>query len=474
MLMIILDETIVNVALASIQEDLGFSPSDLAWVVNAYLIAFGGLLLLAGRLGDLVGRRTVFVVGLLVFTAASALCALATSPGELVAARFLQGAGGALTSAVILGMIVALFPEPGKRSVAIGAFSFAAAAGGSIGLVAGGLIAQALSWHWIFVVNVPIGVLAVVLALRTIEGRPGLGLAAGADVPGALLATAGLMLGVSAIVGTAEHGWGSGRTLGSSALALGLVAGFVIRQRSVATPLLPLRLFRSRRLSAGIIVLALLIAGMFSFQFLTALYLQRVLGYEPAAVGLAIAPVAIGIGLLSLVVFPRLLARVGGRPLLLVGLGLLTVGLGLLTRLPVDGRYVEDVLPALTLLGVGFGLAMPALTSLTMADVPERDAGVASGLFNTGQQVSGALGLAAAASLAATRSGRAEAGGVATAPALLEGYTTAFTLATGLVAVALIVAAVLFSSGSAAPVGPSSTPEDPADDASRSQPSPVA
>jgi EmrB/QacA subfamily drug resistance transporter len=444
MLMIILDETIVNVALASIQRDLGFSPSGLAWIVNAYLIAFGGLLLFAGRIGDLIGRRTVFVAGLTVFTVASALCALAASPGQLVAGRFLQGVGGALTSSVILGMIVALYPEPGKQARAIGAFSFSAAAGGSIGLVAGGAIAQALSWHWVFVVNVPIGIAAVVLALRTIEHQPGLGLRAGADGPGALLATGGLMLGVSAIVGTADHGWLSVRTLVPAGLAGLLVGGFVARQSSAETPLLPLRLFRSRSLSAGNIVLALLVGGIFSFQFLTALYLQRVLGYDPGAVGLAIAPVAVGIGAMSLFVFPRLIARIPGRSLLLVGLVLLAAGLGLLTRLPVDGRYVGDVLPALVLLGIGFGLAMPALTSLTMADVPGHDAGVASGLFNTSQQVSGALGLAIAASLAAARTDRALTDGLATATALTEGYTLAFTFATGLVVASLLAARLLF------------------------------
>jgi EmrB/QacA subfamily drug resistance transporter len=444
MLMIILDETIVNVALASIQRDLGFSPSGLAWVVNAYLIAFGGLLLFAGRIGDLIGRRTVFVAGLIVFTVASALCALATSPGQLVAGRFLQGVGGALTSSVILGMIVALYPEPGKQARAIGAFSFSAAAGGSIGLVAGGAIAQALSWHWVFVVNVPIGIVAVILALRTIEHQPGLGIRAGADGPGALLATGGLMLGVSAIVGTADHGWLSVRTLVPAGLAGLLVGGFVVRQASAATPVLPLRLFRSRSLSAGNVVLALLVGGLFSFQFLTALYLQRVLGYDPGAVGLAIAPVAIAIAVMSLFAFPRLVARIPGRSLLLAGLALLAAGLGLLTRLPVDGRYLRDVLPALVLLGVGFGLAMPALTSLTMAEVPDGDAGVASGLFNTSQQVSGALGLAIAASLAATRTDRALADGVATAGALTEGYLLAFTFATGLVIASLLAAWLLF------------------------------
>jgi len=444
MLMIILDETIVNVALASIQRDLGFSPSGLAWVVNAYLIAFGGLLLFAGRIGDLIGRRTVFVAGLSVFTAASVLCALAASPGQLVAGRFLQGVGGALTSSVILGMIVALYPEPGKQARAIGAFSFSAAAGGSIGLVAGGAIAQSLSWHWIFVVNVPIGIGAIAFALRTIEHQAGLGLRAGADVPGALLATGGLMLGVSAIVGTADHGWSSARTLLTAGSAVLLIAGFVARQATAVTPLLPLRLFRSQSLSAGNLVLALMVGGIFSFQFLTALYLQRVLGYEPGAVGLAIAPVAVGIAVLSMFVFPRLVARMPGRSLLVTGLALLAAGLGLLARLPVEGRYVSDVLPALVLLGIGFGLAMPALTSLTMADVPEREAGVASGLYNTSQQVSGALGLAIAASLSAARTDRAAGDGLASASALTEGYTLAYMFSAGLVTAALLAAWFLF------------------------------
>ena len=397
MLMIILDETIVNVALLSIQRDLGFSPSGLAWVVNGYLIAFGGLLLLAGRLGDLVGRRRMFVAGLAIFTGASVLCGLATSSGTLIAGRLVQGVGAAMTSSVILGMIVSLYPEPRGQAKAIGAFSFAAAAGGSIGLVLGGAIAQALSWHWIFLVNVPIGVVAALAALRVLDDSPGLGLRAGADVPGAALATVGVMLGVSAIVGTAENGWTSTGTLGQAALAIALLAGFLARQRWTRIPLLPLRIFRARGLAAGNVVLALLVAGMFSFQFLTALYLQRVLGYTPGLVGLAIAPVAVGIGAISLFVFPRVAAHVRIRALLMIGLTMLAAGLLVLTRLPVDGRYVTDVLPALSLLGLGFGLAMPALTTLAMEGAPREDAGVASGLFNTTHQVSGAFGLAVAA-----------------------------------------------------------------------------
>src|SRR6266699_1538838 len=250
-LLIVVDMTIVNVALPSIQIDLGFSQSGLAWVVNAYLIAFGGLLLLAGRVGDLIGQRRVFLVGLAVFTAASLLCAVSQSQGLLIAARFVQGVGGALTSAVILGMIVTMFPEPREQAKAIGVYTFVAVAGGSVGLLLGGILTQAINWHWIFFVNVPIGIATALLAIRLVPGREGLGLGAGADLPGAVLLTGGLMLGVYTILGVAEKGWGSAQTLALGAVAIGLLSAFVARQARVANPLMPLRLFRSRNVSGA-------------------------------------------------------------------------------------------------------------------------------------------------------------------------------------------------------------------------------
>ncbi|HEX6425164.1 MAG TPA: DHA2 family efflux MFS transporter permease subunit [Acidimicrobiales bacterium] len=443
MLMVILDQTIVNVALPTIQDDLGFSRSGLAWVVNAYIVAFGGLLLLAGRLGDLVGRRNVLVAGLVVFTASSLLCGIAETPGQLVAARFVQGVGGALASAVILGMIVTLFPEPAERGRAIGAFSFAAAAGGSIGNIAGGLLTEALSWNWVFLVNLPIGVAVIVLAVRIVENDRGLGLRAGADVAGGVLGTAGLMLGVYAIVGAGDHGWWTAHTLGFAGLAVALLAGFVARQATARSPLLPLRVLRSRNLTGANAVQALLVAGAFGFMFLSALYMQQVLGYEPAQVGLAILPAALVIGAVSLGLSARLTARFGARAVLLPGLAVNVSGLLLLRRVPVDGEYLVDMLPAIVLLAFGFGLAMPALTALAMSGATPSDSGLASGLFNTTQQVGGALGLAVLATLAASRTDALLAGGDGRAAALTGGYQLAFTAAAAFVTTAIVLAAVV-------------------------------
>src|SRR4051794_37234633 len=281
MLMIVLDATVVNVALPSIQDDLGFSQSSLAWVVNAYLIAFGGLLLLAGRLGDLLGQRRVFLAGLAVFTSASVLCALSQTEGMLIAARFLQGVGGASAAAVVLGMIVTMFPEPREQAKAIGVYGFVASAGGSIGLLLGGLLTDAISWHWIFFINVPIGIATAILARRLVEDRPGLGWDKGADLPGAVILTSGLMIGVYAILQVSERGWGSWQVLGLGAVSALLVGGFLRRQARIPNPLMPLRLFHSRNVTGANLVLALMVAGMFAMFFLGALYLQQVLGYSP-------------------------------------------------------------------------------------------------------------------------------------------------------------------------------------------------
>ncbi len=299
-LMIVLDATVVNVALPSIKDDLGFSQSDLAWVVNAYLIAFGGLLLLAGRLGDLIGHRRVFLAGLAVFTVASLLCGFAQSQAMLIGARFLQGAGGAAASAVTLGMIVTMFPEPREQAKAIGVYGFVASAGGSIGLLAGGVLTDLINWHWIFFVNVPIGLATALLALRLVESRPGIGVSEGADIPGAVLVTAGLMLAVYTILGVEDNGWGSAETLLLGAASIALVAAFVLRQARIEKPLMPLRLFHSRNVSGANIVMALLVVGMFGIFFLGALYLQLVLGYEPLEVGLAFLPGSLLMGVLSL------------------------------------------------------------------------------------------------------------------------------------------------------------------------------
>jgi EmrB/QacA subfamily drug resistance transporter len=439
-LMIVLDATVVNVALPSIQNDLGFSQSSLAWVVNAYLIAFGGLLLLAGRFGDLIGRKSVFMAGLGVFTVASLLCGLAQSQELLVAARFVQGVGGAMTSAVILGMIVTMFPEPREQAKAIGVYAFVASAGGSIGLLAGGLLTQSINWHWIFFVNIPIGIATAVLALRLLDRDKGIGFAEGADIPGAVLITTSLMLGVYTIVKpAADYGWGSGRALGLGSVALVLLVAFVVREARASTPLMPLRIFRSRNVSGANVIQALVVAGMFGMFFLGALYL-RVLGYDALDIGLAFLPATIVMGALSLRYSERLIMRFGARTTLLAGLVLIGAALALFTQAPVHGSYMRNVLPVMILLGVGIGVSFPALMTLAMSGATQDDAGLASGLVNTAAQVGGALGLAVLATLSSTRSDNLIKDGEARASALTSGYHVAFLIGAALVVAGIVVA----------------------------------
>ena len=440
MLMIVLDATIVNVALPSIQDDLGFTQSDLAWVVNAYLIAFGGLLLLAGRLGDLLGQRRVFLAGLTVFTVASLACATAGSQEMLVAARFVQGAGGAIASAVILGMIVTMFPEPREQARAIGVYSFVASAGASIGLLAGGILTEAMDWHWIFFVNLPIGVAVALLARRLVEDRPGLGLGEGADFPGALLLTSGLMLGVYALLEAGQQGWGSTRILVLGAVSIALLSTFLIRQARIANPLMPLRLFRSREVAGANLVMALLVVGFFGMFFLGALYLQEILGYSALGVGLAFLPSCLVMGTLSLGFAERLIMGIGARRALVAGLIAAGLGLLLFARAPVDGLWVRDLLPVMLLLGAGAGLAFPALMTLAMSGATPSDAGLASGLVNTTTQVGGAIGLAVLATVATGRTDALRADGESFNAALNAGYHLAYLIGVVLMAAAVLVA----------------------------------
>ncbi|MEU4079679.1 MFS transporter [Streptomyces venezuelae] len=439
MLMTILDGSIVTVAMPAIQSDLGFTPVGLSWVVNAYLIAFGSLLLLAGRLGDLVGRKRMFLAGTGIFTAASLLAGIAASPGVLVAARFLQGVGSAMSSAVGLGILVTLYTVPRERARAIAVFSFTGAAGASLGQVLGGVLTDALTWNWIFFINLPIGLATLLVALRALPSDRGAGLGAGADVLGAVLVTGGLMTGIYAVVKIEEYGAGSAHTLGLGALALALLAGFLVRQAKAANPLMPLRILRSRSVSGANAVQMLMVAALFSFQILVALYLQKVLGYGAAATGLAMLPAAAVIGAVSLGVSARLIARFGERNVLLTGLVLLVGVLGLLVRVPVHADYVTDLLPVM-LLAAGFGLALPALTSLAMSGAEERDAGLASGLFNTTQQIGMAIGIAVLSTLAATRTESLTEAGRPVAEALTGGYHLAFAVGTGLLLAALALA----------------------------------
>ena len=433
-LMIVLDSTIVAVAVPSIQRDLGFSPAGVAWVVNGYLIGFAGFLLLAGRLGDLLGAHRVFLAGLVVFTAASLLCGLADTAALLVAGRFVQGVGGALASAVIFSLIVRLYPEPGLQARAIGVYSFTQAGGAALGFVAGGLLTEAAGWPAIFLVNVPIGVAVLVGALRVLPREAGLGLRDGMDVGGAVLITAGLSLGVYAIVdGVFWYG---------VAAAL-LVAAFLVRQRYARRPLAPLPILARRwLLGTGAAVVLIFATGM-GFQFINALFLQRVLGLDAIGTGLAFLPTPIVIGLMSLVVAPRVTARFGARPVLLAGLGTLAAGLLLLVRVPVEARYAVDVLPPLIIMGLGIGVVIPAIIMLAMAGAEPRETGLVSGLTNTAQQAGAALGLAVLAVVAARVSDAGLDAGMAEVAALRDGYSRAYLTAAGFALGALVITALV-------------------------------
>src|ERR671916_44716 len=451
MLMIVLDATVVNVALPAIQDDLGFSQSGLAWVVNAYLIAFGGLLLLAGRLGDLISRRGMFLAGLSVFTIASFMCGMAQTQEMLIAARFVQGVGGAMASAVILGMIVTMFPEPREQAKAIGIYGFVASGGGSIGLLAGGVLTDVINWHWIFFVNVPIGVGTALLTLRLVEDRPGIGLRAGADIPGAALVTGGLMLAVYTILGVEDSGWGSTRTLALGGGSAALIAAFVARQARIDNPLMPLRLFRSRNVSGANIVMSLLVVGMFGLFFLGALYLQLILGYDALEVGLAFLPATLVMGSLSLGFTDRLTMRFGPRQVLIAGLFFLLAAMLLFARTPVDGNYWIDLLPLMLVFGIGAGVSFPALMMLAMSGATPSDAGLASGLVNTTAQVGGAIGLALLATISAERTEGLRADGESVAAALNGGYHLAYLIGAILAAVAIVVAVSVLRPGQSAP-----------------------
>jgi EmrB/QacA subfamily drug resistance transporter len=445
-LMIVLDTTIVNVALPSIREDLAFTETSLVWVVNAYMLTYGGFLLLGGRLGDLYGQRRLFLLGTTLFTLASLACGLAGSQGLLVVARAVQGLGGAVVSAIALSLIMNLFTEPVERAKAMGIYGFVMAGGGSVGALLGGLLTDAFSWHWVFLVNIPIGV--AVYALTVILFRESRAPAGGArlDVGGAVTVTASLLLAVYAVVNGNQAGWTSAQTLTLLGAAAGLLALFLALETWVSDPLMPLRLFRLRSLATANVVGILWSAAMFAWFFVSALYLQLVLGYSAMQVGLAFLPANLIMAAFSLGISARMVMRFGIRMPLAAGLALTAAGLALFALSPVDGSFALHVLPGMTLLGIGCGMAMNPVLLAAMSDVPQSESGLASGVVNTAFMMGGALGLAVLASLAAARTDRLLALGADSLAALNGGYHIAFAIGAGFAAAAALLSAVLLRS----------------------------
>jgi EmrB/QacA subfamily drug resistance transporter len=443
MFMNALDSSIVNVALPDIQRDLHFSQSSLIWVVDAFLITFGSFLLMAGRLGDLIGRKKVFLGGIALFTVSSALCGLATGQAMLIAGRFVQGAGGALSASVIIAIIVTEFPDPGERARAMSAYIFVTVTGAALGLLVGGVLTQALSWHWIFFINVPIGIVTFLLGQRLIDETEGLRIRRGVDVTGSLLVTVALMLGIYAIIEATEYGWVSAHTLGFGAAAIVLLAVFFVLESRLANPIMPLRILRTRTLLNSSIVRGLLASGAFTTFFLGALYFENVLGYSPIRTGLAFLPISVVMGALSSGITARLVGRFGNKRVLVPGMVSALAGLLLLTTVGPDTDYVALVLPAFVLIGLGAGTAFMPLLSIAMADVPSADAGLGSGVVNVSMQMASALGLAVLGTIAADHTKALEAAGQATPDALSGGYRLAFLIGAILVAVGTVVAVVL-------------------------------
>jgi EmrB/QacA subfamily drug resistance transporter len=453
--MIVLDSTIVNVALPSIRADLGFSQASLAWVVNAYLLTFGGFLLLGGRLGDIYGHRRLFLTGLTVFTIASLACGLSTSKGSLIAARSVQGLGGAVVSVVVLSLIMILFSEPAERAKAMGTVGFILSGGGAAGVLLGGILTDTLSWHWIFFINIPVGIAVFVLCLYLLPSERGPTAAKRLDIAGAVTVTAALMLAVYAIVNGNSAGWTSGQTIGLLAGALALLAAFLVIESRVAEPLMPLGLFRMRNLSVANVAGILMAGAMFGWFFLSALYLQLVLGYTPLQVGLGFLAGTVVMGTASITLSDRLIMRFGVKPPLVAGLALFVAGLALFGRAPVDGTYVMDVLPGMVLLGFAAGISFNPILFAAMGDVAPTEAGLASGIVNTSFMMGGALGLAVLASLAASRTDSLLSSGDGQLEALNGGYHVAFMAGAAFALAAAVLGGLLLRAGvpAAAPHG---------------------
>jgi EmrB/QacA subfamily drug resistance transporter len=442
-LMIVLDVTIVNVALPSIREDLGFSETSLAWVVNAYLLTYGGFLLLGGRLGDLYGHRRLFLIGIALFTVASLACGLSTTQWMLIGARTVQGLGGAIASAVSLSLMMTLFTEPADRAKAMGIFGFVAAGGGSIGVLLGGVLTDLISWHWIFLVNVPIGALVILLSLRLLPAERAQAMSSRLDVAGAVTVTAALIIAVYAIVNGNQNGWTSATTLGLLGTSVAVLALFLGIESRVRSPLVPLGLFKHRNISVSNIVGVLWAAAMFAWFFLSALYLQLVLGYSPLEVGLSFLPANLIMGAFSIGLSAKLVMRFGFRKPLATGLLLAAAGLLLFVRAPVDGDFLVDVLPSMILLGFGAGIAFNPVLLAAMSDVEPSESGLASGLVNTSFMMGGALGLAVLASIAASRSHSLRLGGAGELSALTGGYHLAFVVGAAFAAAAAVIGGAL-------------------------------
>jgi EmrB/QacA subfamily drug resistance transporter len=439
-LMIVLDTTIVNVALPAIQRDLHFTQGNLTWVINAFLVTFGSFLLLAGRLGDLLGRKRVFLAGVIVFTAASALCGLAPGQGFLIGARFIQGIGAAMQASVILAIIVTEFPQPSDRARAMSAYVFVAVAGGSLGLLAGGALTQALNWHWIFFVNLPIGIATIALGKTLIPQDKGLGLEHGVDWLGSVLVTVSLMSAVYAIVQATSYGWGASQVLGFGALAIALMVTFLTVESRIENPIMPLRILQLRSLIGSSAVRGFLVTGMYSTFFLGTLYLEHVRDYSALQTGLAFLPWTVTVGILSLGVTARLVTRFGAMRVLILGMVTVIVGLGLLSTAGVHTSFFPTVFLAYLAIGLGISTAFMPLLTIAMADVPATDAGLGSGIINVSQQVAGALGLAVLGTIATNHSKALEARHQALASSLVSGYHHAFAIGAASIAVGIVIA----------------------------------
>jgi EmrB/QacA subfamily drug resistance transporter len=443
MLMNALDGSIVNVALPAIQRNLHFSQSDLTWVVDAYLISFGSFLLMAGRLGDLIGRKKVFLTGVTVFTLASIACGSADSQTVLIAARFVQGIGGALSSSVIVAIIVTEFPSAHERAKAMSAYVFVAVGGGSIGLLAGGVLTQALSWHWIFFVNVPIGIATLILGRLLIVENIGLGIRQGVDVVGSVLVTVSLMVGIYGIVTASRLGWGSPETLACLGIAVVLFSAFVVLESKLSNPIMPLRILKLRTLTGSSVIRGLIATGMFSTFFIGALYFEHVLGYSPVRTGLAFMPTTVGMAGMSSGVTARLVNRFGPRRVMYPGMLTAAVGLLLLALAGQDPRYFPQILLALLLLGVGAGASFMPLLQIGMSEIPTADAGLGSGIVNVSQQMAAAIGLAVLSTIATNHTKSLVAEGHGLIAALTDGYRMALLIAAACVLVGLVVTPIL-------------------------------